>query len=256
MKEVPAIGIHFEKPYLFDLSLKRGTLILVGSLVALACSSVAAPPLASETPRSDSSGACSDSEVIPVLGSDRTITRGEYIQTTEALLRVSDPFVGGKSFKGVMGNLGYTIGPLEQNCPGVTFEAGSQSNKDGSIRRKRPVPPSSSAHDVHLPQFNVDWDWWYRSYGLLPVTDTKTGETTYFSLAEPWEPAKGTKWPTFIREGDEYPHPFRRYTQPVYPFPTSDSRQLYPTYTKFSDEAFDLGRGKIPNSEGYLRVGK
>lgn len=245
MKEVLPPGIHFEKPPLSGLSLKRGALILAGSLVALACSAVAAPPLASETPRSDSSGACSDSEVIPVLGSDRTITRGEYIKITEGLLRTANPLVNSKSFERVMRDLDYTIGPLEQNCPGVTFEAGSQSNKDGSIRRSRPVPPSSPAYDVHIPQFNVDWDWWYKSYGRLAVIDIKTGETTYFSLAEPWEPVEGIKWPTFIREGDEYPHPFRKYTQPVYPFPTSDSRQLYPEYTKFSDEAFDLGRGVI-----------
>lgn len=240
MIEASVIGIHFEKPR--SSGLKRGALLLAGGLVALACSSVATPPLASETPNRGSSGACSDSEVIPVLGSESTITRGEYLQMVEGLLRRSDPFVNGKSFADVMSGLGYTFGSLEQNCPGVTFEAGSQSNKEGSIRRLRPVPPSSPAHDVHIPQFNVDWGWWYESYGRLQVTNNKTGERTYFSLAEPWSLAAGVAGPTFIREGDEYPHPFRRYTQPVYPFPTPDFRQLYPTYTKLSDEAFDLGR--------------
>lgn len=191
----------------------------------------------------ESSSICKDDEQIPVLNSPTVITRSEYIGLTEGLLWASDPFVGRKrGFAAVMQGQAYIIGHLEPYCPGMFFEAGV----DGSLRISRPVPPSNPGHYVPLAGLEIEWGRTYLAYARLTVMNTLTGETTHFSLAEPRSPAAGGVWPTFVREGDEYPHPYRKYAFPIYPLPTPG--------TGFSDEAFDLGRGK--GAEGYLRVGK
>ena len=220
-----------------QVAYKGTTLLAAVGLLASACVPVAAPPAFVEAQKdsqaSSNTSFCSDSEIIPVLDSDKTITRAEYKNITEQLLRRSDPFVGGKSFTDIMQGFGNNIGRLEPYCPGFTFQA----NEIGSLRRLRPAPVTESSHNVPLMGLEIYQGEWFKAYWRFSVTNPANREVTYFSVAEAQEPTKGVAWPTFVREGDEQLHvrPYKPYVTPVLSYLTVPVDQFPTNRTRASN---------------------
>jgi len=157
---------------------------------------------------------CNNSEQIGILNAGYTISRGQFMEITQNLLKESDPFVNGKSFESVLNGMGYKITDAWQNCPAIVMKAGP----DGWYRRERPAPVDSSLA-APKPEYPVNWGWDYISYAGLEITNPETNQRYYIDVAEPWSWGIGENktWPTVVRRGDSKlpEQPFQQYGKAV-----------------------------------------